>query len=77
VLDVRLKHCGPSVKVYPTVIKLSKQVADSVVFARVHMNSDENESRMRFLKDMDVVEVPMFLFIRDTGICGRYVGSFW
>jgi hypothetical protein len=31
VLDVRLKHCGPSVKVYPTVIKLSKQVADSVV----------------------------------------------
>lgn len=73
VLDVGLKHCGPCVKVYPTVIKLSKQMAESVVFAR--MNGDENDSCMQFLKDMDVVEVPTFLFIRDGEICGRYVGS--
>lgn len=72
VLDVGLKHCGPCVKVYPTVIKLSKQM-DSVVFAR--MNGDENDSCMQFLKDMDVIEVPTFLFIRDGKICGRYVGS--
>ncbi|KAE8696778.1 Thioredoxin-like protein CDSP32 [Hibiscus syriacus] len=72
VLDVGLKHCGPCVKVYPTVVKLSKQM-DSVVFAR--MNGDENDSCMQFLKDMDVVEVPTFLFIRDGEICGRYVGS--
>ncbi|XP_071732050.1 thioredoxin-like protein CDSP32, chloroplastic [Rutidosis leptorrhynchoides] len=72
VLDVGLKHCGPCVKVYPTVLKLSKQM-DTVVFAR--MNGDENESCMQFLKDMDVVEVPTFLFIRDGEICGRYVGS--
>ncbi|KAE8731406.1 Thioredoxin-like protein CDSP32 [Hibiscus syriacus] len=67
VLDVGLKHCGPCVKVYPTVIKLSRQM-DSVVFAR--MNGDENDSCMQFLKDMDVVEVPTFLFIRDGEICG-------
>ncbi|PON93967.1 Thioredoxin [Trema orientale] len=73
VLDVGLKHCGPCVKVYPTVIKLSRQMTDSVVFAR--MNGDENDSCMQFLKDMDVVEVPTFLFIRDGEICGRYVGS--
>lgn len=73
VLDVGLKHCGPCVKVYPTVIKLSKQMVDTVVFAR--MNGDENESCMQFLKEMDVVEVPTFLFIRDGEICGRYVGS--
>ncbi|XP_068646194.1 thioredoxin-like protein CDSP32, chloroplastic [Aristolochia californica] len=72
VLDVGLKHCGPCVKVYPTVIKLSKQM-DTVVFAR--MDGDENDSCMQFLKDMDVVEVPTFLFIRDGKICGRYVGS--
>lgn len=72
VLDVGLKHCGPCVKVYPTVLKLSRQM-DNVVFAR--MNGDENESCMRFLRDMDVVEVPTFLFIRDGKICGRYVGS--
>ncbi|KAF5747200.1 thioredoxin-like protein CDSP32 chloroplastic [Tripterygium wilfordii] len=72
VLDVGLKHCGPCVKVYPTVIKLSRQM-DSVVFAR--MNGDENESCMKFLKDMNVIEVPTFLFIRDGEICGRYVGS--
>lgn len=73
VLDVGLKHCGPCVKVYPTVIKLSRSMADTVVFAR--MNGDENESCMQFLKDMDVVEVPTFLFIRDREIRGRYVGS--
>ncbi|XP_010918150.1 thioredoxin-like protein CDSP32, chloroplastic [Elaeis guineensis] len=73
VLDVGLKHCGPCVKVYPTVIKLSRSMADAVVFAR--MNGDENESCMEFLKDMDVVEVPTFLFLRDGKVCGRYVGS--
>ncbi|TXG51987.1 hypothetical protein EZV62_021156 [Acer yangbiense] len=72
VLDVGLKQCGPCVKVYPTVLKLSRQM-DNVVFAR--MNGDENDSCMLFLKDMDVVEVPTFLFIRDGEICGRYVGS--
>lgn len=73
VLDVGLKHCGPCVKVYPLVIKLSKQMSEHVVFAR--MNGDENESCMEFLKEMDVVEVPTFLFIRDGVTCGRYVGS--
>ncbi|XP_068313948.1 thioredoxin-like protein CDSP32, chloroplastic [Pyrus communis] len=72
VLDVGLKHCGPCVKVYPTVVKLSKRM-DTVVFAR--MNGDENDSCLQFLKDMEVVEVPTFLFIRDGEICGRYVGS--
>ncbi|KAH7847831.1 hypothetical protein Vadar_030658 [Vaccinium darrowii] len=73
VLDVGLKHCGPCVKVYPTVLKLSRQMTETVVFAR--MNGDENDSCMEFLKDMNVVEVPTFLFIRDGEICGRYVGS--
>ncbi|KAJ4834905.1 Thioredoxin-like protein cdsp32, chloroplastic [Turnera subulata] len=73
VLDVGLKHCGPCVKVYPTVLKLSKQMSESTVFAR--MNGDENDSCMQFLKDMDVVEVPTFLFIMDGVIRGRYVGS--
>uniref|UniRef100_A0A1D1Z0I9 Thioredoxin-like protein CDSP32, chloroplastic n=1 Tax=Anthurium amnicola TaxID=1678845 RepID=A0A1D1Z0I9_9ARAE len=73
VLDVGLKHCGPCVKVYPTVIRLSRSMADAVVFAR--MNGDENDSCMQFLRDMDVVEVPTFLFIKDGQIRGRYVGS--
>ncbi|XP_057425458.1 thioredoxin-like protein CDSP32, chloroplastic [Lotus japonicus] len=73
VLDVGLKHCGPCVKVYPTVIKLSRSMADTVVFAR--MNGDENDSCMQFLRDMEVVQVPTFLFIRDGQIRGRYVGS--
>lgn len=73
ILDVGLKHCGPCVKVYPTVLKLSRSMGDTVVFAR--MNGDENESCMGYLKDMDVVQVPTFLFIRDGVICGRYVGS--
>lgn len=73
VLDVGLKHCGPCVKVYPTVIRLSRSMADAVVFAR--MNGDANDSCMQFLRDMDVVEVPTFLFFRGGELSGRYVGS--
>lgn len=73
VLDVGLKHCGPCVKVYPTVIKLSRSMEDTVVFAR--MNGDENDSCMEFLKEQEVIQVPTFLFIRDGEIRGRYVGS--
>ncbi|CAN6168050.1 unnamed protein product [Urochloa humidicola] len=73
VLDVGLKHCGPCVKVYPTVVKLSRSMAETTVFAR--MNGDENDSCMEFLRDMKIVEVPTFVFIRDGKIVGRYVGS--
>ncbi|KAG8080593.1 hypothetical protein GUJ93_ZPchr0007g3901 [Zizania palustris] len=73
VLDVGLKRCGPCVKVYPTVVKLSRTMADTTVFAR--MNGDENDSCMEFLRDMNVVEVPTFVFIKDGDIVGRYVGS--
>ncbi|KAG0544896.1 hypothetical protein BDA96_02G316200 [Sorghum bicolor] len=73
VLDVGLKHCGPCVKVYPTVLKLSRSMVDNTVFAR--MNGDENDSCMEFLRDMKIVEVPTFVFIRDGQIVGRYVGS--
>ena len=48
VLDVGLKHCGPCVKVYPTVVKISRKMTNTVVFAR--MNGDENEECMEFLK---------------------------
>ncbi|CAL1383813.1 unnamed protein product [Linum trigynum] len=44
VLDVGLKHCGPCVKVYPAVLKLSRSMADTATFAR--MNGDENDSCM-------------------------------
>jgi hypothetical protein len=70
---VGLTHCGPCVKVYPTVVELSRSMADTTVFAR--MNGDQNNSCMQFLKDMDVVEVPTFLFIRDGKIVGRYIWS--
>lgn len=73
VLDIGLKHCGPCVKVYPTVVKLARRMTDTVVFAR--MNGDENEECMEFLRQMNIVEVPTFVFIRDGMISGRYVGS--
>ncbi|XP_002964645.2 thioredoxin-like protein CDSP32, chloroplastic [Selaginella moellendorffii] len=69
VLDVGLKHCGPCVKVYPTVIKLAKKMADTAVFARMH--GDENDDCMAFLKERNVVEVPTFLFIREGELIGE------
>ncbi|PKA60144.1 Thioredoxin-like protein CDSP32, chloroplastic [Apostasia shenzhenica] len=73
VVDVGLKHCGPCVKVYPTVIKLSRSMAGAVVFARI--NGDENDSCVEFLREMGVVEVPTFIFAKWGKVCGRYVGS--
>ncbi|XP_026443447.1 thioredoxin-like protein CDSP32, chloroplastic [Papaver somniferum] len=73
VLDVGLKHCRPCVKVYPTVLMLSRLMRDTVVFAR--MDGDENDSCMQFLKDMKIVKAPTFMFVRDGVVCGRYVGS--
>lgn len=34
VLDLGLKHCRPCVKVYPTVIKLSRQMSDDCGFCK-------------------------------------------
>ena len=73
VVDVSLKHCGPCVKVYPTVVKLATRMTDTAVFAR--MFGDENDSCKALLKKMDVKEVPCFLFLRDGKLLGRYVGS--
>uniref|UniRef100_A0A7I4F311 Thioredoxin domain-containing protein n=1 Tax=Physcomitrium patens TaxID=3218 RepID=A0A7I4F311_PHYPA len=73
VIDVGLKNCGPCVKVYPTFIKLSKRMADSAVFARLH--GDESEDCQELLKLMGVVEVPTFLFVKAGKLLGRYVGS--
>eukprot|EP00897_Mesotaenium_endlicherianum_P000676 jgi/Mesen1/10609/ME000086S10140 len=73
VVDVSLRHCGPCVKVYPTVVKLSKKMTDTTAFARIL--GDENEECHEFLDKMGVVEVPTFLFIKDGKLQGKYVGS--
>ncbi|KAI5083762.1 hypothetical protein GOP47_0003505 [Adiantum capillus-veneris] len=73
VVDVGLKHCGPCVKVYPTFVKLAKKMRETAVFARIH--GDENEELMGLLKQMEVVEVPTFLFFTGGELRGRYVGS--
>ena len=39
------------------------------------MNGDENEECMELLRQMNVTKVPIFLFIQDYKIRGRYVGS--
>ncbi|KAH9693555.1 Thioredoxin-like protein CDSP32 [Citrus sinensis] len=62
-----------SSKIYPFMVDLSRQCND-VEFILVmgdEMNGDENDSCMQFLRDMNVVEVPTFLFIRDGQIRGR------
>eukprot|EP00850_Spirogloea_muscicola_P014774 SM000108S14218 [mRNA] locus=s108:397422:399998:+ [translate_table: standard] len=73
VVDVSLKSCGPCVKVYPAVVKLSRKMAGNAVFAR--LLGDENESCENLMRALDIKEVPTFLFIRDGKLCGRYVGS--
>jgi len=73
VIDVGLKNCGPCVKVYPTFIRLSKRMAETAVFARLH--GDESDDCQELLRLMGVVEVPTFLFIKGGKLLGRYVGS--
>ncbi|XP_057811651.1 thioredoxin-like protein CDSP32, chloroplastic [Salvia miltiorrhiza] len=65
VLDVGLKHYGPCVKVYPIVIKLSRSMEDTVIFAQ--LNDDKNDSCMRFLHDMVVVEGSIWAKVKNGG----------
>lgn len=58
VLDVGLKHCGPCVKVYPTVLKLSRSMSETIVFAR--MNGDKNDSCMAWV-DLRIWGLETFL----------------
>ncbi|PIN09488.1 Thioredoxin [Handroanthus impetiginosus] len=73
VLKVGKRQCRPCVKIYPSVLKLASQMVGRAVFAR--MNADENESCMKILREMDILKVPTFLFVRNGEFCGRYVGS--
>ncbi|RVW38502.1 Thioredoxin-like protein CDSP32, chloroplastic [Vitis vinifera] len=72
---VAQRHCREDVEKLIGDHKVDHKlvIADTIVFAR--MNGDENNSCMQFLRDLNVVEVPTFLFIRDGEMCGRYVGS--
>ncbi|XP_022135917.1 thioredoxin-like protein CDSP32, chloroplastic [Momordica charantia] len=74
VLNLGLSTCGPCVKIYPTIVWLSAQMRDDVVFAR--LIGDDNDGRnMEFLRNNYVVRVPAFLFIRNGELLGSYVGS--
>lgn len=72
VLNLGFEHYGVCVKVYPTVIKVSRQIADMVVFAENEQWWEWTASRMQLLKDMNVVKVPTFWFT-----VSPQVPSFW
>eukprot|EP00271_Cylindrocystis_brebissonii_P008568 TRINITY_DN22956_c0_g1_i1.p1 TRINITY_DN22956_c0_g1~~TRINITY_DN22956_c0_g1_i1.p1 ORF type:complete len:374 (+),score=59.59 TRINITY_DN22956_c0_g1_i1:364-1485(+) len=73
VVDIGLKHCGPCVKVYPTVIKLAHTFAEVATFVRVF--GDENSSCKQLMREYEVKAVPTFLFFRGGALIGRFVGS--
>eukprot|EP00245_Coleochaete_scutata_P001935 TRINITY_DN1242_c0_g1_i1.p1 TRINITY_DN1242_c0_g1~~TRINITY_DN1242_c0_g1_i1.p1 ORF type:complete len:562 (+),score=97.90 TRINITY_DN1242_c0_g1_i1:142-1827(+) len=73
VVDVSMHNCGPCVRVYPTLINLSRKMSDIATFARIV--GDDNESLHDLLRELNIVEVPTFLFLRHGELVGRYVGS--
>lgn len=73
VLDVCLRNAGPCIHIFPAVLALAKNFTGYAHFAR--LIGDESEATQKVLKQLNVNEVPTFLFYRGGKPTGRHVGS--
>ncbi|GLC41771.1 hypothetical protein PLESTB_001704200 [Pleodorina starrii] len=73
VLNVSLTSAGPCIKVFPAVVALSRSFQGFATFAR--MMGDQNGETRALLQELNVIEVPTFIFFRGGREVGRHVGS--
>ena len=74
VIDISLSNAGPCLHIFPAVLALAKSFVGYAAFARV-MADDDNEDLQRLMQELNVIQVPTFLFYRNGQAVGRHVGS--
>lgn len=74
VVDVSLTSAAPCVHIFPAVLALAKNMGpDYAAFAR--LMGDESAETQALLRELNILEVPTFLFYRNGQPVGRHVGS--
>lgn len=73
VLDVSLSDGTGCIKVFPAVVALAKSFQGYASFAR--LLGDASPETERLLGQLNVVQVPTFIFFRGGREVGRHVGS--
>lgn len=73
VIDVSLTSAAPCVHIFPAVVALGKSFQGTADFAR--LIGDESPETEAMLKELDIKEVPTFLFYSEGKEVGRHVGS--
>lgn len=73
VIDVCLQNAAPCIHIFPAVLALAKNFTGFAHFAR--LIGDESDEAQHLLKELNVNEVPTFLFYRAGKPTGRHVGS--
>lgn len=73
VVDVSLTDAAPCVHIFPAVLALARSFKGFAAFAR--LLGDENEELKGLITELNVKQVPTFLFYRGGELVGRHVGS--
>ena len=73
VVNVSLTDAAPCVHIFPAVLALARSFKGFATFAR--LLSDENEELKSVSAELNVMQVPTFLFYRNGVAVGRHVGS--
>ncbi|PNH04195.1 Thioredoxin-like protein CDSP32, chloroplastic [Tetrabaena socialis] len=73
VLNVALESAGPCIKVFPAVVALSRSFQGFATFGR--LVGDVNGETRELIKELNIMEVPTFIFFRSGKEVGRHVGS--
>ncbi|GFR44452.1 hypothetical protein Agub_g5684 [Astrephomene gubernaculifera] len=73
VLNVALTSAGPCIRVFPAVVALSRSFKGFASFGR--LLGDASEETEGLLRELNIVEVPTFVFFRAGKEVGRHVGS--
>lgn len=73
VVNVALTSATPCVHVFPAVLALAKNFVGYAAFGR--LLGDEGEEGRALMAELNIIEVPTFLFYRSGKEVGRHVGS--
>lgn len=73
VITVVLQNAAPCIHIFPAVLALAKNFTNYAHFAR--LIGDETEETAELLQELNVNEVPTFLFYRGGKPTGKHVGS--
>jgi hypothetical protein len=73
VVNIAFSDAAPCIHVFPAILALAKNFVGYAAFARVM--ADENPELQQLMKELNILEVPTFLFYRNGQPTGRHVGG--